>query len=228
MPLSTPLVACPERNRNRGFTLTELLLVIAIIAVLAGLVLPVTSLVRRLAKSTGCRSNLQQLGAVTMIYAEANYEVVPGSKVWGVSDPKRSIAWYHRLPSELGQTKVPTGSSIFQCPGFQAGGPQVFGHDIPKSYKMNASIDSDRGRYAPFALGGVRDAATLVLFIDATTKPGMGQWGHAPASAVDDSRHGQRVNVLYADGHSSSVVTKTKTQTWTSVLKWKSEEWPKR
>ena len=212
----------------RGFTLIELLMVIAIIAVLAGLVLPVISIVRNLAKATVCRSNLQQLGAVTMIYAEANYDVVPGSKVWGSSDPKRSIAWYHRLPPELGQAKVPTRASVFQCPVFQVGGPQVFGHDIPKSYKMNASIDSDRGRYAPFALGGVRDAATLVLFIDATTKPGMGQWGHAPASAVDDSRHAQRVNVLYADGHSSSVVTKTKTQTWTSVLKWKSEEWTKR
>lgn len=212
----------------RGFTLIELLMVIAILAVLAALVLPVISIVRNLAKVTVCRSNLQQLGAVTMIYAEANYEVIPGSKVWGASDPKRSIAWYHRLPPELGQAKVPTGSSIFQCPGFQAGGPQVFGHDIPKSYKMNASLDSDHGRYAPFALGGVRDAATLVLFIDATTKPGMGQWGHAPASAVEDSRHSQRVNVLFADGHSTSVVTKSKTQTWTSVLKWKSEEWTTR
>lgn len=228
MPVSPPILAGPGRHRDRGFTLTELLVVIAIIAVLAGLVLPVTSLVRRLAKSTVCLNNLQQLGAVTLIYAEANYEVIPGSKVWGVSDPKRSIAWYHRLPPELGLAKVPTGTSVFQCPGFQGGGPQVFGHDIPKSYKMNASIDSDRGNYAPFALGGVRDAASLVLFIDATTKPGMGQWGHAPASAVDDVRHGKRVNVLHADGHGTSVVTKTKAQTWTSVLKWKSEEWPKR
>lgn len=203
-------------------------MVIAIIAVLAGLVLPVISIVRSLANATVCRSNLQQLGAVTMIYAESNNDVVPGSKIWGVSDPKRSIAWYHRLPRELGQAKVPTGTSIFQCPNFRAGGPQVFGHDIPKSFKMNASIDSERGRYVPFVLGGVRDSASLVLFVDATTKPGMGQWGHAPASAVDDTRHGKRVNVLYADGHSTGMVASPKPKSWTSALKWKSEEWPLR
>ena len=78
---------------------------------------------------------------------------------------------------------------------------------------MNASIDSDRGRYAPFALGSEHDALSLVLFIDATTKPGMGQWGHAPTFAVDDFHHGKRVYVLNADGHSAGVVTKAKTQT---------------
>ena len=47
-------------------------MMIAITAVLAGQVLPVISFARKLAKSTVCRSNLQQLGAVTMVYAEAN------------------------------------------------------------------------------------------------------------------------------------------------------------
>jgi prepilin-type processing-associated H-X9-DG protein len=201
------------------------LVAIAILALLAGLLLPALQLARSLARTSACRSNLQQLGAVTMIYAEANYEVAPGSRAWGANDPARSIAWYHRLPRELGQDKVPSGPSIFQCPDFQPGGRQVFGHDIPKSYKMNAAIDSDRGRYVPFLLGGVRDAASLVLFVDATTAPGMGQWGHAPASAVDDTRHGRRVNILFADGHSIGVAASPRPRTWSEALKWKSEEW---
>ncbi len=51
------------RKRGRGFTLVELLVVVAIIAVLAALAAPVSSRVIQSGKASACLSNLRQLGA---------------------------------------------------------------------------------------------------------------------------------------------------------------------
>jgi prepilin-type N-terminal cleavage/methylation domain-containing protein len=49
-------------SANQGFTLSELLVVITLIAVLATLVLPALSRAKYSAKSAACKSNLCQLG----------------------------------------------------------------------------------------------------------------------------------------------------------------------
>ena len=212
----------PDR---RGLSLIEVLVVIAILAVLTSMVVPVIGMVRTATKRFACSHNLGQIGAVLMIYANDHDELVPASRLWGATDPARSSAWFHRLPPYLDQAKVPKGNTIFQCPGFHYTGPRAFASEVPKSYKMNAAIDSDGNRYRPFALGGVSDASQLVLFVDGNTGTGMGQWGHAPPSAVDDSRHRGFVNVLYADGHTTSTVKTPPSRIWTPAMKWRSDDW---
>jgi prepilin-type N-terminal cleavage/methylation domain-containing protein/prepilin-type processing-associated H-X9-DG protein len=51
-----------KRSGERGFTLVELLVVIAIIAVLIGLLLPAVQAARESARRSSCSSNLRQLG----------------------------------------------------------------------------------------------------------------------------------------------------------------------
>lgn len=54
---------------KRNYTLIELLTVIFIIAVLAGLILPATALVTAKAKRTSCASNLKQVGNLCMQFS---------------------------------------------------------------------------------------------------------------------------------------------------------------
>src|SRR5579862_7341521 len=70
------------RTRQHAFTLVELLTVIAIIAVLAALLLPVFSAARGSARSIVCVSNLRQIGLAIKMYDQDYDDFYP----WAV-DP---------------------------------------------------------------------------------------------------------------------------------------------
>lgn len=60
-----------------GFTLVELLVVVAVIAVLAGILLPVFASVREKGRQTHCVSNLHQLNQAFSLYADDHDETLP-------------------------------------------------------------------------------------------------------------------------------------------------------
>jgi prepilin-type N-terminal cleavage/methylation domain-containing protein len=65
--------------QRRAFTLIELLIVIAIIAVLAAILFPVFAQAREQARKTTCASNMKQIATGTLLYAQDYDELFPGS-----------------------------------------------------------------------------------------------------------------------------------------------------
>jgi len=65
---------------KRGFTLLELLISIAIIAVLLGILVPSVSIVRARADSTNCLGNLRSLGVALSSYLAENQMTMPTMK----------------------------------------------------------------------------------------------------------------------------------------------------
>ena len=59
-----------HRKENHGFTLVEMLVVIGIIGVLAGLVMPVLARARESAKRSKCIGNMRQIGCALTMYAD--------------------------------------------------------------------------------------------------------------------------------------------------------------
>ena len=68
-----------KRNSRRGFTLLELLVVISVVSVLAGILLPALSKVRQQARTLLGTSNQRQIVSAVSLYAADNDEQYPES-----------------------------------------------------------------------------------------------------------------------------------------------------
>ncbi len=83
--------------RLAAFTLTELLIVIGVIAVLMGILIPVLSKVRQSARTITCQSNLRQLGiAVTMYTTDSDSTLPFPSTSFG-----ESALWFNAVDKYL-------------------------------------------------------------------------------------------------------------------------------
>src|SRR5690348_2462815 len=119
---------CPELVSRRArltvpasaFSLIELLVVFAIIALLAGLMLPALALAKAKGYNAVCVNNLRQLGMATRLYAEDNNNGLPSAEILPTEpiDPRKPLARIcDVLASYVGRTAGTNtnNATVFKC-----------------------------------------------------------------------------------------------------------------
>ncbi|RRJ95287.1 prepilin-type N-terminal cleavage/methylation domain-containing protein [Opitutaceae bacterium TAV4] len=87
----------------RAFTLIELLTVIAIIGILAGLVIGSIGAARKKAHQVRCISNLRQIGIAILAYTDEHKGILPGPTYVGISASyKNNSTAIYQLAAQLG------------------------------------------------------------------------------------------------------------------------------
>src|SRR6476659_3055958 len=133
---------------KRGFTLIEILVVIAIIAILAALLLPALSSAKSKARRVSCINHLKQLAAGSHMYAADNEGWLVDNSPKGTPPAQRTNAWVQgdmTIPAEAGDQRFirqgklfPYASDIdvYQCPSDRS----TTTNNLPRarSYSMNS------------------------------------------------------------------------------------------
>jgi type II secretory pathway pseudopilin PulG len=88
-----------DTSRRSGFTLVELLVLIAIIGLLVGLLLPAVQSARESARRTHCSNRLKQLATAVLQYESSSNMLPPGGLVWSGDLNPALPTWPYRSPT---------------------------------------------------------------------------------------------------------------------------------
>ena len=188
-------VVCPQRTR--GFTLLELLVVTAVIAMLASMLLPALSKAREKARQIKCMSNLKQLGLVTLMYADDYDGWLPSLWATGIG------TWADAL-IDSGYLKW---SDVFVCPSHL---PYRFSTATWVYGMLGKWYDDEPSRTVRY--GKITNSTVTPLFLDSyrissSTAANIGKQTHEIRSNGNSAvhlRHSGKANAWFFDGHAAS------------------------
>jgi len=164
-----------ERSRHEGWTLVEILVVIAIIGALAALIAPMAERMKNQARSTQCVAKLREIGlGMNGYFADHGFrfpELVAARESRSEDEPAMDTVLINYVPDEF----------VFECPADHEG---LF-EETGSSYFWNSLLNGQRAG----------DLNLLGL---------EGEDSGIPLASDKENFHehvGDGVNVLYADGH---------------------------
>lgn len=205
---------CKHRS---AFSLVELLIVVAIIGVLAGLAFPVFQKVMLTGKQTACASNLRQIGIALITYATENDQFLPETSHTAAIGQ----SWIYALEPYLGNV-----DKVRICPADPKAAERMEAKGT--SYVMNSYLFVPEFDSQGESLGGIGNdlskvnsrSHTMMAFIisdqadvsdseDHTHSSAWSSWNAvirdiAPDRFTTSKRSDHSIgsaNYLYADGH---------------------------
>ena len=122
---------CPFRHRKRadgaGFTIVEMLVVIAIIGILIGLLLPAVQMAREAARRMECGKNLRQLGlALDLHHGQFGVYPVDGEQGYGVGAFLLPFLEQEGLYQQLNPRQIPLPNPLLARPELEGVVLEVF------------------------------------------------------------------------------------------------------
>lgn len=183
------------------FTLIELIIVIAIIAILASMLLPALNKAKNLAKRSACAGNLKQIGTASLMYANDWQGYLPGvsNHYFWFRDNEGSAYpdHYNFLDEYLGNTV--DRDPIFQCPSADNKWLQTLDNGWMGKYcdyGCNEKIGSKWGNYR---ISNIKQASSTMTYADANCTV----FWYPDASGLKklQSRHDKGFNSVHVDGH---------------------------
>ena len=163
----------------RAFTLIELVVVIAIIAVLAAIVMPISRRVMHGARATACVSNERQLGAALNLYLADNNMTMPAMEA-GRRDKAEDVPVIDNTLS-----RYVNESKVFACPA-----DDHLAGSTGTSYYWNTVLNAQAVSSLHFL--SIADTSRIPVLAD---KEGFHLYSE------------NKVNLLYADGHATKDLT---------------------
>jgi len=177
----------PILRSHTGVTLLELMVVLAIISILAGLVTTALVRARDDARRAACQTAMRQLSTGLTMYAQDYGGMLPQVN-YGRGDPMQK--WLAALRPYFYR-----GWELDQCPLWYSAGSSG-----PFSYVINASYS-----HGSPMLTAINPTMTILL---AERKPGYTHvdyhWAQgtlAMEDSIDSTRHNGMSNYLFVDGH---------------------------
>ena len=199
-------------NTAKGFTLLELLLVVAVIAILAALLLPVLGGAKAKVQRSACMNNLRQIDLGVRMYADDSSDVFPASNK---SDANAFTYYTKLMKSYVGMTHASAEEAkLFSCPvdtfyydynDRVSDGLHLQSRFDYSSYAFNAgnwTMDESRVPRWPGIAGRklslIKEPAKTVLVAEFSALAPY-SW-HQPAGASGHYNNAQSV-VGFVDGH---------------------------
>jgi prepilin-type N-terminal cleavage/methylation domain-containing protein len=210
------------RLKNKGFTLLELLVVIAVIAMLVAIVMPALARAKEQGREIYCQNNLHQMYVAAMVYTENHKGSFPIAYYTVKKTGERTdYCWDFTVHRAVGVVEVQPGilwdgdtiDKVQQCPSYRGQSNTAF--DPYTGYNYNTSYMGHGGGEAipePDRWNQMRRPAYCALFGDGEYINGANKFMRSPLASDSDGnfsgrwagtqgfRHHRATNVVRCDG----------------------------